>query len=136
MTALVYDAGALIAAERDDRRLWEIHRRALRRGVRPIVPTTVLAQVRRGDSTDRGLAKLLDGCRIAVLDRAAAELVGDLLGAAGRDDIVDAHVVICCLVLGGGCVTSDRADIAHLAEVARTDRRRRFGRRKVSIVAV
>ena len=72
MTALVYDAGALIAAERDDRRMWEIHRRALRRRVRPIVPTTVLAQVCRDDSADRGLAKLLDGCRIAVLDRAAA----------------------------------------------------------------
>jgi hypothetical protein len=135
VTALVYDAGALIAAERDNRRFWEIHRRALRRGERPIVPATVLAQVRRGGA-ERGLAKVLEGCRVAVLDQTAADLVGALLGAAGRDDIVDAHVVICCLAARAGCVTTDRGDIIHLAEAARTDRRHRFGRRRVAIVAV
>jgi hypothetical protein len=34
------------------------------------------------------------------------------------------------------CVTSDRSDIEHLAEVARADWRRRFGRVRVPILAV
>ncbi len=39
---LVYDSGALIAADRDDRRMWALHSRALLRGVRPIVPAVAL----------------------------------------------------------------------------------------------
>ena len=135
MTTLVYDASALIAAERDDRRFWSMHQRALLRGYRPIIPATVLAQVRRSEA-DRGLAKVLSNCRLAVLDQRAAELVGDLLGAARRDDIVDAHVVVTCMAAGAHCLTSDRDDITHLAEVARTDRRRRFGRRRVPIIPI
>lgn len=30
---MTYDTGALIAAERNDRRLWALHRRALERGL-------------------------------------------------------------------------------------------------------
>jgi len=135
VTVLVYDAGALIAAARDDARMWLIHRRAIERGSQPIVPATVLAQVRRGRA-GRGLSKLLDGCRLAVLDRQAAELAGDLLGAADRHDVVDAHVVVCCLVFGASCVTSDRDDIIHLAESARADRARRFGNARLSVIPV
>jgi hypothetical protein len=130
----VYDAGALIAAERQDQQVWRIHRRALADGLRPIVPATVLAQVRRTIRPE--LDRLLSGCRIAPLDEPTARSVGDLLGLAQRSDVVDAHVVVCCLSEGAICVTSDWADIKHLSESARTDRRQRFGRRKVSIVPV
>jgi len=135
VTVLVYDAGALIAAGRDDRRIWSMHRRAVGRGTQPIVPATVLAQVRRSPA-QRGLSRLLGGCRLAVLDRHAAELVGDLLGAADREDVVDAHVVVCCLVFGANCVTSDWDDIIHLAETARSDRTGRFGRMRLSVIPV
>lgn len=134
MTAYVYDAGALIAAERRDQRFWRIHRRALARGVRPIVPATVLAQVRRTGRPE--VDWLLSGCRITALDEPAARSVGILLGLAQRSDVVDAHVVVCCLSESAICLTSDWADIQHLSESARADRRQRFGRRKVPIVAV
>jgi hypothetical protein len=133
-TVYVYDAGALIAAERGDTRMWGLHRRALARGVEPIVPATVLAQVRRGRSPN--LDRLLTGCRIVPLDQPSAVLVGDLLAMASRHDIVDAHVVGCCLGFVATCVTSARSDIEHLAESARTDLNRRFGRRRVPIVPI
>ena len=132
---LVYDAGALIAAERDDRRFWEMHGRALRRRELPVVPAPVIAQVRRS-ATDRYLAKLLSTCQVAVLDQRAAELAGDLLGLAAREDVVDAHVVVTCLAIGAECVTSDHEDIRHLADAARSDRQRRFGRAKLPIIPV
>lgn len=135
MTLLVYDAGALMAAERDRSRFWLMHERAMERGAEPIVPATVLAQVRRSPA-GRGLARLLEGCRVAGLDRESAELVGDLLGMAGRNDVVDAHVVVCCLLFGGTCVTSDDGDIRHLAEAARSDRQRRFGRTRLPIIPI
>jgi hypothetical protein len=47
MTAFVYDSGALIAAEDNDRRIWTIHRRALERRAVPIVPAGVLTEAWR-----------------------------------------------------------------------------------------
>lgn len=134
MTIYVYDAGALIAAERRDQRIWRIHRRALADHNRPIVPVTVLAQVRRTARPE--VDRLLSGCRIAPLDESGARSVGDLLGLAERHDVVDAHVVVCCLRAQATCVTSDGADITHLSESACADRQQRFGRRKVPILPV
>jgi hypothetical protein len=48
MPAVIYDTGALVAAERNKPALWEIHAEALALGVRPIVPVVVLAQAWRG----------------------------------------------------------------------------------------
>ena len=135
MTLLVYDAGALIAADRNRSDFWLMHDRAIERGVEPVVPATVLTQVRRGP-TQHGLAKLMRVCRVAALDRQTAELAGDLLGIAARSDIADAHVVVCCLTFAATCVTSDDGDIRHLAAAARGDRAGRFGRRKLAIVHI
>jgi hypothetical protein len=41
---IVYDTGALVAGERSDRQMWELHDAALRRGIAPAVPVAVLAQ--------------------------------------------------------------------------------------------
>jgi hypothetical protein len=41
---LTYDIGALIAAERNDRTMWALHRAALVRGLLPVVPSGVLAE--------------------------------------------------------------------------------------------
>lgn len=135
MTQLVYDAGALIAAERDDPRLWAIHLRALIRGVEPSVPAAVLAQVWRGHK-QRGLRRLIDGCDVVPLTRELATRVGELLAVADRADVVDAQVVACCFESAGTCVTSDRSDIAHLAEAARTGAWRGNTRWKVPIISL
>jgi hypothetical protein len=135
VTLLVYDTGALIAADRERPRFWLMHERAMERGVEPIVPATVLVQVRRRP-TQRGLTRMLRGCQVAVLDRRTAGLAGDLLGIADRSDIADAHVVVCCLMFGASCVTSDHGDIRYLAEAARSDRKGRFGRSRLPIIPV
>ena len=47
MTGLTYDSGALIAADRSERRMWLIHQKALKSGIRPVVPVGVLTEVYR-----------------------------------------------------------------------------------------
>lgn len=116
--ALIYDSGALLAADRADVRLWALHTRALARGVRAVVPTTALAQAVRSPSTQAALARLLQGCDSADLDRADATAVGELLAAADRADVVDAHVVVVALARNAAVVTSDHDDLSHLAAAA------------------
>ena len=48
MSTIVYDAGALIAAENGVERMWALHKRALGRAIQPVIPATVLAEVWRG----------------------------------------------------------------------------------------
>ncbi len=67
-------SGALIAAERDQRRMWLIHGRALTRGVRPVVPAGVLAEAYRS-ARQVSLARLLLTCRIDGAGRRLAVIV-------------------------------------------------------------
>lgn len=115
MTGTVYDSGALIGAESNNRDVWKLHKAALARGVTPVVPATVLAQVVRGASTEANLRRLLKGCRIEPLDEADAEGVGALLVAAGTSDIIDAHVVVRALATGAAVLSGDRRDLERLA---------------------
>ena len=48
MPGYTYDTGALIAAERNDRRVWAWHQGVLSEGLTPTVPAVVLAQGWRG----------------------------------------------------------------------------------------
>jgi rRNA-processing protein FCF1 len=70
MSGLTYDSGALIAAERNQPRIWAIHRRALGRGIRPVIPAGVLTEVYRA-GRQANLARLLVGSPI----RAASKSV-------------------------------------------------------------
>ncbi len=64
---IVYDAGALIAAERRDRPMWALHDGALRRRLSPLVPAGVLAQAWRG-GPQANLSRLIAGCTVWTLD--------------------------------------------------------------------
>lgn len=114
MSGLTYDAGALVAAEGGDRRMWALHRRALERLHTPTVPAGVLAQAWRGGPQPL-LARLLDGCGIEPLDEPGARVAGQLLGRAKSADAIDACVVAGALRRGDPIVTSDRRDIENLA---------------------
>ena len=116
MPGLVYDAGALIAAERNDRRMWALHARALARGVLPRVPAGAVVETWRG-SEQPSLSKLLEGCRIEPLDHANARRAGALLRAAVAG-AVDATVVEAAARHAATVVTSDRSDISRLASAA------------------
>jgi hypothetical protein len=118
---VLYDAGALIAADRGNTRFLALHRAWLRGGVTPYVPPAVVAQVWRS-SRQVDLARLLIGCRACTLDFDPARRVGELLAIAGTSDVVDAEVIAAAELLHPlAVVTSDRADLAHLADAARLE---------------
>lgn len=116
---IVYDTGALVAGERDDRQMWAFHDAALRRGITPIIPAGVLAQAWRGGPQAR-LSQLLRGCACAQLDEPLARAVGTLCAKAETSDVVDASVVLVARSRHAAIVTSDEPDIRHLASSAGT----------------
>lgn len=116
MSGLTYDSGALIAADRDERRMWLIHQRALMRGVRPVVPAGVLTEVYRS-ARQTQLARLLHGCLIDPLDEAAAKAAGALLGRCAMDPgAVDASVAEGALRRGDAVVSGNAAHMRDLAD--------------------
>jgi predicted nucleic acid-binding protein len=110
---IVYDTGALIAAERRDRTMWALHDGALRRQLSPLVPAGVLAQAWRG-GPQANLSRLLVGCTVWALDEDAARAVGQLCSAAGTSDVIDASVVVLARAVGAAIVSSDEDDITTL----------------------
>lgn len=114
----MYDSGALVAAERNDRRLWADHRVRLEAGVVPVAPAPVVAQVSRSPRQVQ-LRRLLRGCEVLALDESAAHAVGQLLGRSGTTDVVDATVVAVAIARQAQIVTSDPDDISRLAGAAR-----------------
>jgi len=114
MSDVIYDAGALIAADRNDRRFWADHRVRLERGVIPVVPAPVLAQVSRS-GRQASLRRALRGCDVVALDEAAAHRVGTILAKASSSDIADGAVVDVASD-DAEIVTSDRPDIERLLD--------------------
>ncbi len=120
MTAsgVVLDTGALIAFERNDRRVVMLLRRAVDRSLAIVVPAGVVAQCWRNGARQARLATLLGDSAVTVrpLDVIEAERVGQLLGVAKRSDTVDGAVAVAARVDGARrvVVTSDPDDITHL----------------------
>ncbi len=113
MPGITFDAGGLIALDRNDRRVVVLLARARETGARVTIPATALAEaVRRPDRQVR-LARLVrqPTADVVALDRVDATNVGRLLAASGTADIVDAHVVICARRSGQHVVTSDPGDL-------------------------
>lgn len=112
---LTYDTGALVAAERNDRRMWALHRRALERGIVPTVPAAVLGQAWRGGPQPL-LSRLLRGCQAEPLDEDAARAAGAACAAAATSDVVDASVACGAAARHDLVVTSEPRDIGRLSE--------------------
>ena len=114
MGSLVYDTGALIAADNDQRNIWAIHKRALQRGTIPDVPAGVLAEAWRGNSPR--LSRLLAGTRTVPLTDSSARGAGLLLAATSRPvQVIDATVVETATSSSSAVVTSDYEGIAAIA---------------------
>lgn len=75
----------------------------------------MLAQTWRG-GPQAELSRLLKGCRIEVLDEPRARAAGDACGRSATADIVDAAVVVGAASRGDLVVTSDRSDLARVAD--------------------
>ena len=74
LRTIIYDAGALIAAEDGAERMWALHKRALARGVQPVIPTTVLAEVWRGGRGQHRLGLFIQSCDVEGLSEESARL--------------------------------------------------------------
>jgi hypothetical protein len=92
MMPVVYDAGALVAADRNDRRMWAEHRVRLESGVLPAVSALVVAQVSRS-AKQVCLRRLLTGCEVVPFADADAHATGRILAVSKTKDVVDAAVV-------------------------------------------
>ena len=115
MAGVTYDTGALIAAERNDRRLWALHAGLLAEEVVPVVPAPVLAEAWRGGPRQASLARLLAMCDVEEMSVQQAQDVGVLAGKAEHDDIVDVTVVEGAARRGDAVVTSNRSHIEKIA---------------------
>lgn len=116
VNGIVFDAGGLIALERNDRRVFSILDTALEDGDRIIVPATALAQVIRNPARQVRLWRMIqfDKTEVIPLDGSQAQAVGALLARTSTSDITDAHVVICAQTAGYAIVTSDPLDLKRL----------------------
>jgi hypothetical protein len=112
--SIVYDAGVLVAAERDDRNVWADHRIRLEVGAVPTTTAPVVAQVSRS-ARQVQLRRFLRGCEIAAFSPQQADEVGELLAKAGAFDVVDAHVVVIAATTGSPVLTSDPDDLRRLS---------------------
>jgi hypothetical protein len=115
VTPVVYDAGVLVAADRNARGVWADHRVRLESGIVPVVPAPVIAQVSRSPAQVQ-LRRLLRGCEVVSLTEQKAHAAGQLLGRAGTSDVADAAVAQTAAELRADVVTGDRADIRRLIE--------------------
>jgi len=118
MAGITLDAGALIALDRNDRRVLVLLARAWETGARVTVPATALAlaQAMRQPERQARLARLTrqPTTDVVPLDRVDATSVGRLLAASATADIVDAHVVICARRAQQQVATSDPDDLRRL----------------------
>jgi hypothetical protein len=116
MSGLTLDAGALLAFDRNDRKLVTLLKRALELGHSFAVPAGVVGQAWRDGRRQARLARLLGSAKVEIeplSDRRARE-AGQLCGATKTRDVIDASVVLCGKQRGHRIVTSDPSDLRRL----------------------
>jgi len=114
---VTFDAGGLIALDRNDRRVLAVVARAAERGMRITIPATALAQAMRNPARQARLSRLIRqaGTDLMALNGPEATAVGLLLARTATADLVDAHVVVCARRAGQAVVTSGAADLSRIA---------------------
>jgi hypothetical protein len=118
VSALVLDAGALLAVDRGDRAMIARLLVAQRAGLELRSNAMVVAQVwrdRRGRQVS--LARLLRAVDVRAVNRRDGRAAGALLGEAAAADAIDATVVLLASA-GDRILTSDPRDLTRLAEAA------------------
>jgi predicted nucleic acid-binding protein len=126
VSAVVYDAAVLVAADRNERRAWAEHKARLELGILPSVPAPVLAQVSRSPQQAQ-LRRFLTGCAIVPLGESGAHEAGRLLGKTKTADVVDAVVVTVAVRQNAMILTSDPDDIRRLV---------RASGREITVIAI
>ena len=116
MSGVTFDAGGLIALDRNERRVIVLLARAVETNSRVTIPSSALAQAIRRPERQARLSRLIrqPNSDLVPLDRVDAVHIGRLLAASGTSDIVDAHVVVCARRASQRVLTSDPTDLALL----------------------
>ena len=118
MSALILDAGALVAADRDDRAMIARLRVSQQHGLELRTSAMVVAQVWRDrHGRQANLARLLRAVDVRAISQRDGRDAGVLQAAAGTADAIDATVVLLAAP-GDRIVTSDPGDITVLAAAA------------------
>ena len=112
--SVVYDAGALIAAERGDRTVWADYEALLERALAPLTTAPVVAQVSRSGRQAQ-LRRFLAGCEVVPFKTEDAHAVGALLARTGTSDVVDGHLALVAQAIGATVLTSDPDDLGRLS---------------------
>ncbi|HEY0689040.1 MAG TPA: PIN domain-containing protein [Kribbella sp.] len=115
MRTIVYDTGALLAAERRSPDLLALHNELTAAHIRPLVPVVVLAQAWRGGPQHQ-ISRALKGCDILPDDQRTGRAAGVVCKSSGTTDVVDAIVVVTAVQQQASVVTSDPDDLTNLAE--------------------
>lgn len=76
----------------------------------------MVAQVWREGRKQANLARILAGVFVVPMDAADARRTGELLAAAGTQDVIAGHLVL-RVASGDRVLTSDSGDIEHLLSV-------------------
>src|SRR5438445_446448 len=117
VSGITFDAGGLIALDRNDRRVLALIARAMELGIRITIPASALAQAIRNPARQARLSRLIRqaGTDLIALNGPDATAVGLLLARTATSDIVDAHVVVSAQRARQAVVTSDPKDLRRLA---------------------
>ena len=117
LSGITFDAGGLIALDRNDRRVLALVARARERAMRITIPATALAQSIRNPAKQARLSRIIRqvDTDLIGLDGPDATSVGLLLARTGTADVVDAHVVVCARRAKQAIVTSDADDLRRIA---------------------
>jgi hypothetical protein len=118
VSALILDAGALVAADRDDRAMIARLRASQQHGLELRTNAMVVAQVWRDrHGRQANLARLLQAVDVRAISQRDGRDAGALLASAGTTDPIDATVVLLAAP-GDRIMTSDLHDITRLATAA------------------
>lgn len=117
---LILDAGALIAIERDDRRVAGLIELGRRAAASLVTTVPVVGQAWRDGTRQARLARALAMIDLRPVALQDAKEAGELLGRAGSSDVVDALVALLAMP-GDQLLTSDADDLAQLLDAGQVD---------------
>jgi len=118
VSALILDAVALVAVDRDDRAMMARLRASRQHGLELRTNAMVVAQVWRDrHGRQASLARLLQAVDVRAVSHRDGREAGALLAAAGTADPIDATVVLLAAP-GDRILTGDPGDLTRLAAAA------------------
>jgi predicted nucleic acid-binding protein len=115
MPTIVYDTGALLAAERRNPDFLALHDELTVARIRPIVPVVVLAQAWRGGPQHQ-IPRVLKACDIVPDDQRIGRAAGVACAASATADVADAIVIAAAIRHQAPIVTSDPGGLAYIAD--------------------